>query len=85
MADSSSGSPHTATATAMEDTLASVQRALALLHQLQCSVSAFQLPSQLVLLERLCVPPPSLLFTLSFLACALGFSSFFLFPLLHAM
>jgi mediator of RNA polymerase II transcription subunit 10 len=53
MADSSSGSPHTATATAMEDTLASVQRALALLHQLQCSVSAFQLPSQLVLLERL--------------------------------
>nr|XP_024388927.1 mediator of RNA polymerase II transcription subunit 10b-like isoform X2 [Physcomitrium patens] len=36
-----------------EDTLASVHRALALLHQLQCSVSGFQLPSQLVLLERL--------------------------------
>lgn len=43
---------------AMEDTLASVQRALALLHHLQCSVSAFHLPSQLVLLDRLCVPPP---------------------------
>lgn len=44
----------------------------------KCSVSAFQLPSLLALLDRLCVPPPCLLSTLSSLICALGFSSFFL-------
>jgi mediator of RNA polymerase II transcription subunit 10 len=38
---------------AMEETIASVQRALALLHQLQQTVSDFKLPSQVVLLERL--------------------------------
>jgi hypothetical protein len=31
----------------------SIQRSLALLHQIHCSVSAFTLPSQLTLLERL--------------------------------
>jgi mediator of RNA polymerase II transcription subunit 10 len=40
-------------AMAMEDTLASVQRSLVLLHQLHCSVSTFTMPSQLLLLERL--------------------------------
>jgi hypothetical protein len=40
-------------AMAMEDTLASVQRSLVLLHQLHCSVSSFTMPSQLLLLERL--------------------------------
>ncbi|KAG6550151.1 hypothetical protein Mapa_008107 [Marchantia paleacea] len=37
----------------MDDVGASVQRALALLHQLHCSVSSFSLSSQLLLLERL--------------------------------
>eukprot|EP00249_Psilotum_nudum_P009287 c21834_g1_i1 orf=63-725(+) len=42
-----------AAAGALEEISSSVQRSLALLHQLHCSVSSFTLPSQLVLLERL--------------------------------
>ncbi|KAJ7297078.1 hypothetical protein O6H91_05G081500 [Diphasiastrum complanatum] len=38
---------------AMEDTVSSIEKTLALLHQLHCSVSSFSLPSQLLLLERL--------------------------------
>lgn len=38
---------------ALDDISASIQRSLALLHQLHCSVSSFSLPSQLTLLDRL--------------------------------
>ncbi|MCO5602025.1 hypothetical protein L7F22_056152 [Adiantum nelumboides] len=38
---------------ALDDISASIQRSLALLHQLHCSVSSFTLPSQLTLLDRL--------------------------------
>ena len=39
----------------LENISASIQRSLALLHQIHCSVSSFTLPSQLTLLERLYV------------------------------